>query len=1063
LSSAKKENVKSSANKKSKDTSSAKGGKKAPAAAVGVVVDAEVSAFKSATGAGKVALLEKALKAASTPEGVEAALRMLEAALSSKENNVCEAGVVKGLDLLLKSLGSKKNNVKFAAQAAWSKFSVLPDSTGTAVEILVKGMATELPWQTRVASLRGVTSFCSSAPTQVAAKLPQLVPAVATCLWDTKKEVAEAAAEALRECFELSGNKDIDHVLPALVSAAIRPNEVPETVHKLAATTFVQSVDSATLSVVVPLLARALSQRGETALKRQVALIICNLAKLVDDPIDAAPFLPKLLPGLAKLADELADPEARSVAERSVQLMQRLEDNCTKGKIDWPAVTKEIKGKLEEKAPPLVAAHASKVATDLAERKCLDRGVWLAALRPLLALEEAEEDNQVDSKIDSALEVAKKYITLASSSEDADEADDEAEELCDCTFTLAYGTKILLHNTQLKLKRGYKYGLLGQNFVGKTSLLRAVAQGQVEGFPPPDEVRTVFVEADILGELSHLACLEYIFRDPRIQACGVSKNDIAAMMLKVGFSEKMLTDAVTTLSGGWRMKLALSRAMLQRADILLLDEPTNHLDVMNVKWVKDYLKGLKNVTAIMVSHDSGLLTDVCDHIIEIRDLKLHLFHGNLGAFVKVRPEARAYFELKSDTLKFTFPKPPPIEGVKSKGKALIKVDNVSVRYPINDTNTIEHATVQVSLSSRVACIGPNGAGKSTLIKALTGEIEPTTGAVWQHPNARIGYIAQHAFHHIEQHLTKTPNEYIRWRYAGGDDKEAVAKASMKLTEEEIKLQKQTIEWSTTNPETGEIKKSKRVIARLTGERKTNKSSKEHDYEVQWKAPFEADDHKAFVGLKKLVKLGWAKACKKVDVRVAQAASGMFRPLTSTNVEIHLKNVGLEAEFSTHSRLSALSGGQKVKVVIGAATWMQPHMLILDEPTNYLDRESLGALADAIREFEGGVVMISHNSSFTKALSTETWVVEKDDDGISRPNVNGDAEWMANALATKVNDQQQISEVTDAYGNVSEVKVKKTLSKKEIKVKLKLVKDKIKKNLDLDEDEEEFAEEHNLWA
>jgi ABC-type Mn2+/Zn2+ transport system ATPase subunit len=96
----------------------------------------------------------------------------------------------------------------------------------------------------------------------------------------------------------------------------------------------------------------------------------------------------------------------------------------------------------------------------------------------------------------------------------------------------------------------------------------------------------------------------------------------------------------------------------------------------------------------------------------------------------------------------------PDTGVKSKGKALIKVVDVSFKYPRNDKVTIEKATVQVSLSSRVACIGPNGAGKSTLIKCLTGEVQPTTGTVWQHPNARIGYIAQHAFHHIEQRVSR---------------------------------------------------------------------------------------------------------------------------------------------------------------------------------------------------------------------------------------------------------------------------------------------------------------------
>ena len=311
-------------------------------------------------------------------------------------------------------------------------------------------------------------------------------------------------------------------------------------------------------------------------------------------------------------------------------------------------------------------------------------------------------------------------------------------------------------------------------------------------------------------------------------------------------------------------------------------------------------------------------------------------------------------------------------------------------------------------------------------------------------------------------MDKTPNEYIRWRYAGGEDREAIAKDTMKISDAELELQKTVIDFVYTDPDTAKTTKTKRVIKRLTGERKTNKSTKENDYEVQFKAPHDGDDCKHFYGYKKLVKWGWDKACKKVDVKVAQAASGMFRPLTSSNVESHLKNVGLDAEFATHHRISALSGGQKVKVVLGAAMWMQPHIVILDEPTNYLDRESLGALADAIRDFEGGVVIISHNNDFTTALCPETWVVEKDDDGISRPNCQGDPEWMKNALATKCDDQQTITEVTDAYGNVTEVKQVKTLSKKEIKAQIKKIKDMIKKGLDLDEDEEAFAEEHELW-
>lgn len=91
----------------------------------------------------------------------------------------------------------------------------------------------------------------------------------------------------------------------------------------------------------------------------------------------------------------------------------------------------------------------------------------------------------------------------------------------------------------------------------------------------------------------------------------------------------------------------------------------------------------------------------------------------------------------------------------------------------------------MSLSSRVGCIGPNGAGKSTLIKVLTGEMEATQGIVWRHPNVRIAYVAQHAFHHIEQHLDKTPNQYLQWRYVSGEDREEQEKSMIKMTEEEL--------------------------------------------------------------------------------------------------------------------------------------------------------------------------------------------------------------------------------------------------------------------------------------
>jgi elongation factor 3 len=502
------------------------------------------------------------------------------------------------------------------------------------------------------------------------------------------------------------------------------------------------------------------------------------------------------------------------------------------------------------------------------------------------------------------------------------------------------------------------------------------------------------------------------------------------------------------------MKLALARAMLQQADILLLDEPTNHLDVINVAWVKTYLNSLTNVTSIIVSHDSGLLNDCCTHILSFDNLKLRTHKGNLDEYVKVNPAARAYFSLTESKMKFKFPQPGPIEGVKSKGKALMKMSHCTFTYPGNTKPTLFDISVQVSLSSRVACIGENGAGKSTMIKLLVSEIDPQEGDVWKHPNARVAYVAQHAFHHIESHLTKTPNEYIRWRFAnGGEDKESLVKVTLQFTEEELALQKKPYELQIIDEASGKIQKVKKVVGELVGGRKFNKS-KEYEYEVKYAGS--TVDSGEYLPAKTLKKMGWEKAMKAVDLKLAQLAGMFIKPLSAKNVEEHLEGCGLAREFGTHYRMAALSGGQKVKVVIAAAMWMQPHIVILDEPTNYLDRESLGALAGAIEEFDGGVIIISHNNEFVSKLCPETWVMDS-----GHLETKGDADWMLKQ-DTKIEDQQQITDMTDAAGNKIEVqKGPKKLSKKEEKQMIKKIKAKIKAGEALDSEEEELAFEKEL--
>ena len=220
--------------------------------------------------------------------------------------------------------------------------------------------------------------------------------------------------------------------------------------------------------------------------------------------------------------------------------------------------------------------------------------------------------------------------------------EEEGEDLCNCTFSLAYGAKILLNTATLRLKRGHRYGLCGRNGSGKSTLMRAIDNGQVEGFPSPDEVRTFYVEHDVDGDETENSIVSFVLKDKRILK---TEEEIRTVLESVGFTRERQEAAIGSLSGGWKMKLALARAILFEADILLLDEPTNHLDVLNVAWLENYLCSLKTCTSIIVSHDSGFLNNVCTDILHLNKFKVKRYPGNLDAFVKFVPEARAYYEL----------------------------------------------------------------------------------------------------------------------------------------------------------------------------------------------------------------------------------------------------------------------------------------------------------------------------------------------------------------------------------------------------------------------------------
>jgi elongation factor 3 len=907
-------------------------------------------------------------KSPAAREGAADAISALvsDGAVKSLEPTFVNSGIY---NALLEAFADKMPAVRTAAIEAVRLYVIAMNPWATALFLpaLLHEIKTAGKWQIKSGALLILNQLVTSAPVQTARMMPDIVPVLSEAIWDTKADVKKAARDSLTKATALVSNKDIERFIPALIKALINPvEEVPNTIALLSATTFVSEVDSPTLSLMVPLLARGLSEKL-TATKRKVAVIVDNMAKLVDSHVTVRPFIPKLLPGLIKVESTIGDPEARGVVGKAIATLRQVgQIPAESDGSDLPpialadekqlasslvAIYKKLGGTVSPGSVEVI--YTSSLAKNLVIAKNFDVPEW-DKLAPYLAFLTASPD-----PITVAREWDVRSATEGTDDGEVPDDEEEGEDLCNCQFSLAYGAKILLNTATLRLKRGHRYGLCGKNGTGKSTLMRAITNGQVEGFPSPDEVRTFYVEHDIDGSEEDTSVLQFILTDERILA---AKEEVVETLASVGFSDARQAQAIGSLSGGWKMKLALARAMLFKADILLLDEPTNHLDVVNVAWLENYLTNLKTCTSIIVSHDSSFLNNTITDVLHLNRFKLRRYRGNLEKFVQQVPEAKSYYTLEAaEDYRFKLPDPPLLEGVKTKEKSLLKMRKVGFQYPTQQVQQLYDITLQVSLSSRVAVLGPNGSGKSTLVKLLIGDMEPNKGGeTWKHPNLVIGYVAQHAFHHIDNHLDKTPLEYMLWRYQTGEDLEEMQKANRQISEEEAQKMK--------DGSLIVIEGQKRLLDEILARKKLKQS---YEYEVSLKGLSSSEN--IWLPRDDLIKRGFEKKVLEVDTREAQRL-GLLRPLVRREIEKHFADFGLEPEFVSHNTMRGLSGGQKVKIVLGAATWRRPHVMCLDEPTNYLDRESLAALIEALKVFEGGVLVITHNRDFSESLCKEVWAM-----------------------------------------------------------------------------------------
>ena len=473
--------------------------------------------------------------------------------------------------------------------------------------------------------------------------LKDLIPLVEQGMHDLKGEVAKQATKAMNALTTLLSNDDVAPRIPLLMKTMEQPSEqtLQKAIHALSQTTFVAIVTSPVLALLTPLLERSLNTPTtpqETL--RQSVVVVENLTKLVHDPAEARTFLPKLQPGVQRVKDRASLPEVRELATSALSVMETAmgDSDVAAGSIAQVSPD-EVLAVLDAK----IQAHGGGPAdpqdntlfqlgkTYIAEMvredvNCRMHDRILACTGPYLrGLLKDDQHDAVASEL-QAHYVEEDHRKFGQPVED----DPNEVEIVNANFSLAYGGMLLLSHTNLRLLKGHRYGLVGRNGSGKSTLMRSIANDKLEGFPPPDQVRTCFVEHN-QGEDADSSIAEYVSKDPLIAAAG--SEHISSVLLEFGFTdgpEGLQSQPVGSLSGGWKMKLALARAMLLKADVLLLDEPTNHLDVANVKWLQDYLKRHTDITSLIVSHDSGFLDEVCTDIYHYEQKKLVCYRGNLA-------------------------------------------------------------------------------------------------------------------------------------------------------------------------------------------------------------------------------------------------------------------------------------------------------------------------------------------------------------------------------------------------------------------------------------------------
>ncbi|CZR54546.1 probable iron inhibited ABC transporter 2 [Phialocephala subalpina] len=401
------------------------------------------------------------------------------------------------------------------------------------------------------------------------------------------------------------------------------------------------------------------------------------------------------------------------------------------------------------------------------------------------------------------------------------------------SVSLVFHGRVLLNDTTMELTYGRRYGLLGENGCGKSTLLKAIDKREYpvpdhvdiyllnEGAPPSDLGALEWVVREAENEMERLDKeAERILEDEgpespllmdlyeRMETMDPSTFSTRASLILtgLGFNKVTIHKKTKDMSGGWRMRVALAKALFVKPSLLLLDDPTAHLDLEACVWLEEYLKKWDR-TLVLVSHSMDFLNGVCTNMIDMRQKQLLYYGGNYDSYAKTRSEQevnqmKAYTKQQDEIVhikKFiasagTYAN--LVRQAKSRQKILDKMEADGFIQPVEQDrvftfrfadveklpppvlsfddvtfsysgdakdNLYKHLDLGVDMDSRTALVGPNGVGKSTLLRLMTGKLSPTGGTVSRHTHLKMGVYSQHSAEQLD--LTKSALDFVRDKYA----------------------------------------------------------------------------------------------------------------------------------------------------------------------------------------------------------------------------------------------------------------------------------------------------------